>query len=274
MPNQSHDLRDEIARVRRELVAFRDICLPALVEPAGNAGYSYDLARPLDSWRGAVDVLIDGLPEFVAGEGSLPPDPAEYAEYLFQPVTASSHVVRDGRIAWRIELCVGWDWAAEDVLSLVPSRSGLAVDAMKDLRLHLPEVRRQVMALPVDGSYLWNLLCTCLVPIADLDPAFAKLALDGETWRAIVLGDRRSDEEVRERRLQIVDGYLRRVLNNALLHVMGGLACNHFEVILDLLDHPDLAGGGYMSLMPHYLFAVLFEKARFLHELVQEEWAG
>jgi hypothetical protein len=59
--------------------------------------------------------------------------------------------------------------------------------------------------------------------------------------------------------LGVVDGYLRHVLNSALLHILGAVANNHFEVIADLLDHPNLVGG-YTPLMPHYLFAVLFEK--------------
>jgi len=53
------------------------------------------------------------------------------------------------------------------------------------------------MSQPPDGSALWHLLCVGLVPIADMDPAFARLALDPETWRAIVLGDREIDEETR-----------------------------------------------------------------------------
>jgi hypothetical protein len=55
-------------------------------------------------------------------------------------------------------------------------------------------------------------------------------------------------------------------LNNALLHVLGVLANNHFEVIADLLDHPNLVGA-YTRLMPYYLFAVLFEKVKILRAL-------
>ena len=269
MGEQNIDIEGEVARFHRELVCFRDEFLPAIIDPGSSPNPLDEHDRALHAWRRAADRLLDALPITATGVWRVSPDRVDFEEFLFQPVSSSSHSIREGRITWRIELFVGWDWAAEDVLSLVPSRSGQALDVMEELKLHLPEVRRQVMALPVDGSYLWNLLCTSLVPIGDLDPAFAKLVLDGDTWRTIVLGDPDIDDEARKRRLQIVDGYFRRVLNNALLHVMGGLACNHFEVILDLLDHPDLAGGGYTSLMPHYLFAVLFEKARMLYNMVK-----
>jgi hypothetical protein len=59
-------------------------------------------------------------------------------------------------------------------------------------------------------------------------------------------------------------------LNNSLLHVLAALANNHFEMIADLLDHPSLVGG-YTGLMPHYLFAVLFEKVTVLHALTRME---
>jgi hypothetical protein len=49
---------------------------------------------------------------------------------------------------------------------------------------------------------------------------------------------------------------------------VGSLACNDFEVVLDLLNHPALVGG-YTSLMPHYLFAVLFERVRILLRMVK-----
>ena len=56
------------------------------------------------------------------------------------------------------------------------------------------------------------------------------------------------------------------MLNNALLHVLGALANNHFMAIRDLLDHPNLIGS-YTGLMPHYLFAVLFHKVKTIRNL-------
>jgi hypothetical protein len=270
MVEEQFDIMGEVAKVRRDLVAFRDICLPALVDPAGPARHIDDLARPLNSWQGAVNRLLDALPDHATGEKPSLADPVDYAEFLFQPVTASSHVVRDGRIFWRIELAVGWDSAARDVLYRPTNGWVPTPDPLEKLRRELPEARRWIMSQPVDGSSLWHLLTVGLVPIADMEPAFAKLALDPETWREVVLADRGIDEETRGRRLVMVDGYFRRVLNNALLHVMGALACNYFEVVLDLLDHPDLYGGSYTSMKPHYPFAVLFQKTRILHNMVQE----
>jgi hypothetical protein len=67
----------------------------------------------------------------------------------------------------------------------------------------------------------------------------------------------------------VIDGYFHRVLNNALLHVLGSLACNHFQVVPGLLDHPAILGG-YTSLMPHHLLAVLAEKVRVLRGIAGE----
>lgn len=262
--------------------AFRDRYLPAFFEPGGpdpsitppGARERIDeIARPLRRWRDASDRLMEALPITPPGENDPPLDRAEYEEFLFQPASASSHVVREGRIVWRIELFIGWDWATEGILSQMRGAEDVIPDPVEELRRVLPEAERWLMSLPVDESLLWNLLCMALPPISDLDPAFAKLALAPETWRTIVLSDREIDEETRSRRLKAIDGYLHHVLNNALLHVLGALANNHFEVIADLLDHPDLIGG-YTGLMPHYLFAVLFEKVEALRSMAREEVGG
>jgi hypothetical protein len=178
--------------------------------------------------------------------------------------------VRDGRIAWRIELFVAWDWGAEDVLYRPSIGRVPLADGVGELRRVLPEARHWILSQPVDESFLWNLLCVGLVPIADIDPEFAKRALDPETWRAIVLGDCGIDGETRALRLRVIDGYFHCVLNNALLHVMGSLACNHFEVVTGLLDHPARLGG-YTSMMPHYLFAVLLEQVKVLHAIATRD---
>jgi hypothetical protein len=272
-------LRAEIARVHRELIAFRDRYLPAFFEPwapdpsiipPGARERLDQIAHPLRRWRDASNRLLEALPITPPGEADPPLDRAEYGEFLFQPASASSHVIREGRIVWRIELFVGWDWATEDILSRMRGGEVAIPDPVEELRRVLPEAERWLMSLPVDESLLWNLLCMALPPISDLDPGFAKLALDPETWRTIVLSDREIGEETRSRRLAAVDGDLRRVLNNALLHVLAALANNHFEVIADLLDHPDLIGT-YTGLMPHYLFAVLFEKVEALRTLARED---
>ena len=126
------------------------------------------------------------------------------------------------------------------------------------------------MSLPVDSPELANALCMVLPFIADADPTFAKLALDPETWHSLVLADRDISEEERTKRLQLVEGlWFGHVLNNALLHVLGALANNHFMVIEDFLDHPFLVGG-YTHLMPSYVFAVLFEKVAILRRVSAE----
>ena len=132
------------------------------------------------------------------------------------------------------------------------------------------------MSLPVDSPELANALCMVLPLISDADPAFAKLALDPETWRNLVLADRDITEGEREKLLQMVNSqWFAHTLNNALLHVLGTLTNNHFTMIEDYLDHRCLRGG-YTHLMPHYLFAVLFEKVVILRRLSEERpelWA-
>ncbi len=126
------------------------------------------------------------------------------------------------------------------------------------------------MSLPIDSSELANSLCSVLPLIADADPAFAKLALDPETWRGLVLNDRDITDEQRAKRLKCVDGqWFGHVFNNALLHVLGAIANNDFMTIEDFLDHPYLVGG-YTHLFGHYLLAVLFEKVVILRQISEE----
>ncbi len=123
------------------------------------------------------------------------------------------------------------------------------------------------MTLPPDEPELWNAVCWLLPFVGDAAPDFARLALDAETWRILTRSAPDLPEGLRRQRLEAIDGYLfRHVLNNALLHVRGALANNRFGRIPDFLDHPNLRGG-YTYLMPHYLFAVLFEKVRTLRRL-------
>jgi hypothetical protein len=252
------------------LVAFRDECLPVLLHPDAPPSRFEERDRSTRQWREAVDRLLTALPISPTGEGEAPPERADFEPFLEPSASAFPPVVVGGRIAWRVELFMGWEWGAEQVLSLLDSRTP-GLEPLEGLRRDLTEVKRRLMALPTDECHLYNLLCYSLPPIADIDPAFAALALDPETWRAIVLADRGLDEEIRGRRLRAVDGlYFHHVLNNALLHVMGSLANNHFDVVRDRLDHPDLLGR-YTALMPRYLFAVLFEKVRVLHGFARSE---
>jgi hypothetical protein len=275
---QEANLRAEVARVHRELVAFRDRLLPALVAPGGvhqqtspdpPRDYVEKFAHRLADWQRAVGRLLDDLPIFPPSAADSPLERSRYEEFLWQSASASSHVVREGRMVWRIELFVGWDWGSEFALSKMGEGQESSPDRFGELERRLPEAKRWLMSLPADESLLFNALGYVLTPISDLDPAFAKLALDPETWRTIVQGDRTIDETTRSRRLQTIEGgFLLHALNNALLHVLAAMANNHFEVIADFLDHPCLVGH-YTRLMPHYLFAVLFEKVEMLRLLTR-----
>ena len=115
----------------------------------------------------------------------------------------------------------------------------------------IPAIEAWLLSLGTMDGRLWNPLCMTLPFIADVDPAFAKKALDLNTWGKI-------------------HPYFEHVVNNALLHVLASLANNHFMLIRDYLDHPCLMGR-YTRLMPHYLFAVLFQKVSILRQLATEQ---
>ena len=282
-------LTSEVARVHWELTALRDQLLPALLGPC--VAYLEDRSRDpsrwppveqveksvrtLRNWQLAVNRLLDALPLTKLGAAEPEPDWSEYKEFLWHPASASSHLVREGRIVWRIELFIGWDFGLEYMLNMSAAAStGEAQEpgpecSFDELHRRLPEVKRWFLALPVDGSVLFNALSYVLAPVSDLDPAFAKLALDLDTWRSIVRTDQTLDEATKSQRLGTIDcGDLPHAINNALLHVLAALANNHFGVIADFLDHPCLSGA-YTGLIPHYLFAVLLEKVKTLRSLAR-----
>ncbi len=192
------------------------------------------------------------------------------------PASASSHLVREGRIVWRIELFIDWEHGLEYMLAKSGAESpGEAQEpgpecSFAELQRRLPEVKRWFLALPVDGSVLFNALSYVLTPVADLDPTFVKLALDPDTWRSIVRTEQTLDEPAR---VAAAPGNRpadtsRTRSTTALLHVLAALANNHFGVIADFLDHPCLSGA-YTGLIPHYLFAVLLEKVKTLRSLAR-----
>ncbi|QDV35588.1 hypothetical protein [Tautonia plasticadhaerens] len=277
--NERIDLEAEVERVRGELLLFRDSILPVFYRPGGinpeRADADADASRnPLArmihrqrDWQRAATRLIEALPDS-AGRGIAPGlDLATFEPFMYQPAKASFSV-RGGRIVWRVMLFLDWDMAAGDTLY----RMGVEDDgeAVEVLLSDLPRLRRWLLGLPVDDALLWNALCLVAPIVADADPGLAMYLLDPETYRRRVLSDRRITAEERTGRLEEIDGHFLRILNNALLHALGGLANNHFDEMPGLLGHPALLMSGYTELMPHYLFAVLFEKVSILLGLVRE----
>ena len=186
---------------------------------------------------------------------------------MFQEASGS-FTIRENRLAWRVMLFLDWDMAAGDTLY----RMGVEDDgeAVEVLLSDLPRLRRWLLGLTVEDSLLWNALCLVAPIVADADPEMLRQLLDPETYRRRVLADRRITAEERSLRLKDIGGYFLRILNNALLHGLGGLAGNHFDEIPGLLGHPALLMSGYTELMPHYLFAVLFEKVSILHRIARD----
>ena len=262
------DLDAEMARVLDQLTAFRGLCLPAFFAPGGiEPVWDDDLPlggpdvanRPLHCWQDAVDRLAH-----VLVESDTMPDRAEFDDFLFEkPVPDFS--IRGGRISWRVSLGLYCNrepnaWAFLNRMVLEADVEG---DPIEYLNARSSVARDWLFGLGVDHPNLGDTLCFLLPLLAEGNAEVVKELLDPETWRSIVLAEGRTTPEVRAIRLRLIDDQLPRYFNNALLHVFGSLANNHFEVILDLLRHPCLLGG-YTDLFPHYIFGVLFGKVEIL----------
>lgn len=280
MKTEEIDLPAEIARVQRELTFFREECLPAFLgapileyvpKNASDAlrDHIFTAAGSLSSWQRTAARLADDLPL-----GPLPPEATgpsrdDFREFLFQSATPS-FTIRAGRIVWGIELFVVGEISLEYCRTLWGDGEPCPITAPEDFARSSGEIKKWLMSKAVDDARLWNALCVVLPAIVNADPAFAKLALDPDTWRSLTLADSSLTAGQRPERLKLINGFFGHVLNNALLHVLGALANNHFLLIEDYLHHPRLRGG-YTRLMPHYLFAVLFEKVLILRHLVGGE---
>lgn len=277
MENANVDLRAEIATVQAELTLFREECLPAFlggpVQDFIADGMSERLqhhivavAGRLSEWQDAARRLADYLPLGPLPANAPTLDRQHFARLLFQEARPA-FLTRGGRIIWRIELFMPLDVALR--CPVFEEDADAAADGWERFLGRVEDVKRWLLGLPLDCQWA-NSMCFVLPFLADADPTFVKLALDPDIWRGIVVADQSITEEDRAKRLRFVDGeWFAHVLNNALLHALGGLANNHFPVIRDFLDHP-LLRGSYTHLMPHYLFAVLFEKLGVLRRLSQE----
>jgi len=266
-----YDFSADIAKVQVELIFFRDQCLPAFLdgdvdESQGEAHAQWvqkkihNVAGQLSDWLTATNRLSDFLPLGPLTADSPKLSRNDFTDFLFQE--ASPHMsVQDGKINWQIRL-----FMSPEISTLYCTSCPESPMNPEKFQARLPQVQSWLLSLPVDSLELCNALCYILPFVADADPAFAKLTLDPDTWRTLTLNNPDITEDERKTRLQMIEGYFAHVLNNALLHVFGSLANNHFLLIADYLDHPRLRGG-YCHLKPHYLFAVLFEKVAILRAL-------
>ncbi len=268
--------RNDIAKVQSELIAFRDEFLPEflglpLLEslpdymPNHLRAQVVETSHRLSSWQKAVDKLSEALP--FANHSELRAE--DFNDFMFQEATPAFSRSTDG-IRWKIGLFVSLDWIRGWCWPTFLDRKDDAEAEEQDFLAALPRIKPWLMSLAVDDSVLLNGLCMILPLIADFDPPFVKLALDPETWRSLVMSNADVPEEQRQMWLEAIDhGHFRHAVNNALLHVVGALANNNFMLIRDYLEHPCLHGG-YTGLMPHYLFALLFQKVSILRQLASD----
>lgn len=212
------DLKAEIAKVQKELVFFRQACLPAFLDDPSPDFLGDEYAEwvrekiqgigRLSDWQRATNRLADLLPLGPLSSDSPRMNRKDFREFLFQEATPS-FCIKTGKIVWEIGLFMDPSFCS----SYCPT-------CLKDA----PGIRRWLMGLPVDSPVLWNGLCEVLPFVVDADPLFAKLALDPGTWRQMVMADPDITEEEQTKRLQLIDGWFGHVLNNALLHVLGALS--------------------------------------------------
>jgi hypothetical protein len=267
------DLEAEIAQVRGELVSFRDVCLPAFFGRCGLPDRASPAPGPIGltkaEWARLSDRLLEALPHG-GRAGRLDLDDYSFLHVITEP----SYAVDGGRIVWRCETF--FPIFSDDHLENISSHVGggpYPGDLRKALIARLPE---WFLGRAVDGTTLWNALCSALPLLVDPNPDFVRRALDQTTWRSIVLGKPGLTLRDRAKKFSLLDGYyFSHVLNNSLLHVLGAAANNRFDLLLELLDHPNLSGM-YLHLMPHYILGVLLAKVRALRSLagVEEESQG
>ncbi len=253
MPNILYPLGHEIAKVQAEIVAFRNEYLPVFLEisrapeliPPVVFERQQNTFHLLSSWQDAITTVGDALP--LPGDTTTL-DPTEYKDFMFcEGTPAYSRSNND--IRWKIGVYL--DIRTAILNGFRPPELGGNEDFTEDdFWAAIPAIEAWLLSLDAMDGRLWNPLCVTLPFIADVDPAFAKKALDLETWGK-------------------TNPWFEHVVNNALLHVLASLANNHFMLIRDYLDHPCILGR-YTRLMPHYLFAVLFQKVSILRQLATE----
>jgi hypothetical protein len=254
MSNTLYPFGHEIAKVQAEIVAFRNEYLPVFLEtsrtpeliPPVAFEHQQNTFHLLSSWQEAITKVGDALP--LPGDATTL-DPAEFKDFMFCEGTPG-YSLSINNIRWKIGMYCDIRTA---LLSgyRPPELGDNQTFTEDDFWAAIPEIEAWLLSLDTMDGRLWNPLCMTLPFIADVDPAFAKKALDLGTWGK-------------------VHPWFEHVVNNALLHVLASLANNHFMLIRDYMDHPCLFGR-YTRLMPHYLFAVLFQKVSILRQLAAEQ---
>jgi hypothetical protein len=254
MSDTFYPLGHEIAKVQAEIVAFRHEYLPVFLEISRTPELIPPIAferqqnsfHLLSSWQDAITKVGDALP--LPGDTTTL-DPADYKDFMFCEGTPA-HSLSGNNIRWKIG--VYCDMGITLLKGYRPPCLGDGDNVSEnDFWAAIPAIEAWLLSLDAMDGRLWNPLCMTLPFIADVDPAFAKKALDLDTWKNVT-------------------PWFEHVVNNALLHVLASLANNHFMLIRDYLDHPCILGR-YTRLMPHYLFAVLFQKVSVLRQLATEQ---
>lgn len=231
---------------------------------------SAETAQRLSDWQDAVTQLADTLPP---NKNSSPPSVEQFSDFMFSKPTFGA-TVSDNEIHWEISICIAIDFGEQTMWMPLFPKLDTQSERRKWFRRNTEFIVKSLTEMSVLDPLLMNSLCVVVPMLADDHPTTAIMLLDPETWRTLATKKSEVSDEERDKVLSdIAHGYFPHVLNNALLHLFAAVANNHFLRIRECLDHPCLYGS-YTGLIPHYLFAILFQKVCKLYELCElsEEW--
>jgi hypothetical protein len=268
-------LRTEIERVLSEIREFQEQLLPGIAASDPDLFTAQlkpdpkpwtERLRTLDEWQNAASQLRQIL-ETQLTQAPRALDLTAFERFPWSKPSVD-YTIEEHRIHWQISCYAEVDW-----LSAVhtyfrrdfgwppkdDSHPGYSVEATK----------QWLLAASVQSSQLWNALSAGVLPaIADHDPAFARRLLSWEDWWLRIATNPMLSESERDAELDFVCNKImfKHVIHNAILHVMGSLANNHFMEIRPLLGHAEFVGR-YGPLMPHYLLANLLAKVKVLTDI-------
>ena len=262
-------LRWEIDHVLKEIDEFQNYLLPEVAahdprlfatQHESAAPRWTDRYRSLSEWQAAAGSLRGVL------AAELTALPRTFNFTWFQQFMWAepniNYVIENDRIRWQIACFGSLDWAQLVNWTVLPDEC--RPRNSEDTARSVEAMKRWLRTGSPHNLVLWDCLVGVLPMIADREPDFAWNLLDLDDWRkraeAVRFASdvRRTDSDV--------ERHLTNVIHNAVIHVIGALANNHFSEVKAYLDHPAFVGQS-ARLVPRYLMAVLCGKVYVLQKL-------
>lgn len=268
-------LRTEIEQVLAEIREFKEHLLPGIAASDPDLFTAQlnpdpkpwtERLRTLDEWQNAAGQLRQIL-ESQLSQAPRTLDITAFERFMWSKPSVD-YTIEEHRIHWQISCYAKVDWLSA-VHTYFRQDFGWPPKDENHPGYSVEATKHWLLAGSVQSTQLWNALTAGVLPaVADHDPAFAKRLLSWEDWWLRIATNPTLSESERDAELDGVCNKLpfKLVLHNALLHVIGSLANNHFMEIRPLLAQPEFVGR-YGPLIPHYLLANLFGKVRVLTDL-------